>query len=800
MSIIGNNIIAGASGNQGYEIERSLRFNRDDSTELNFTPSSTGNQRTWTWSAWIKRSLMNTSGTFQHLFNPQRGGDGSNESVMRFRDDNTLEIYDSGALRGQLITSQVFRDVSAWYHIVFVLDTTQATAANRAKLYVNGEQVTSFSTETYPSQDTTWGWNAAQEHGLGVYALYSAQYFSGYMAEVNFVDGTALNQYDFGKVDPSSGAWIPKKYSGTYGTNGFYLNFSDNSSVSALGTDSSGNGNNFTPSNFSVTAGAGNDSLEDTPTNNWCTLNPISSNASATLANGNLDTPMQDNKANNGTIGVSSGKWYWEVTVNDNSSYCPYLGVTSYSQENDPDSSPTLNSSAARSVLTISNPSTYKNYTASSTASGSNQGNHGTIGITLDLDACEIKWYKNNSLVHTDTTIPTDGTTLFPYFGITNSGVGGWNSTSFNFGQRAFSYPQTGFKALNTANLPVPTVKKGSEYFNTVLYVGNGTSQSITGVGFQPDWIITKTRSITSGTSVVDAVRGADKVLGTAGTSAEATQSSGQGITSFDSDGFSLGTDANLGSTNYNSANYVAWNWKAGGTTTTPTQGTIASTASVNTDAGFSIVSYTGSGSNGTIGHGLGVAPSMVIVKNRDRVTDWSVWAEPVVDQYGAAYAVFLQDTAGAGSYSGVFNSTAPTSTVFSVGTSSSTNFISEDYIAYCFAEVEGYSKVGSYTGNGSSDGVFIYLGFKPAFVIFKGSSIASNWCILDATRDTFNVTERTIQANSSAAELTTLSDCDFLSNGIKIRSVVTNDTNVSGQTYIYMAFAKHPFKYANAR
>ena len=226
--------------------------------------------------------------------------------------------------------------------------------------------------------------------------------------------------------------------------------------------------------------------------------------------------------------------------------------------------------------------------------------------------------------------------------------------------------------------------------------------------------------------------------------------------------------------------------------------GSTKSTVRANAEAGFSIVSYTGSGANATIGHGLGVAPSMVIVKNRDASTDWSVYAQPAIDQYGAAYAVFLQAQSGAGSYAGVFNSTAPTSTVFSVGTSSSTNSNTKDYIAYCFSNVNSYLKIGKYTGNGSTNGTFIYTGFRPAFVMTKRIDSTGSWYIFDSTRATFNEAEPYSLANAGNTEATDLG-WDLLSNGFKHRTSYIEQNAWSG-IYMYMAFAETPFKYANAR
>jgi len=294
---------------------------------------------------------------------------------------------------------------------------------------------------------------------------------------------------------------------------------------------------------------------------------------------------------------------------------------------------------------------------------------------------------------------------------------------------------------------------------------------------------------------LVDAVRGNTKQLASNLTNAESTANNA--LTSFNSNGFTVGTNTDGYNVNANTQTYIGWQWKANGAGSTNTAGSITSTVSANTSAGFSIVTYTGTGANATVGHGLGVAPSMVIYKRRSASDGWAVYFSSI----GATNNLVLQSTAAQQANGNVYwNSTAPTSTVFTAGTDSAVNASTATYVAYCFAQIAGYSAFGSYTGNGSSDGPFIFTGFRPRFVMFKGSSIASNWCMLDSSRNTYNLTDATLQANDSAAELTNLSDVDFLSNGIKIRDVVTNDTNVSGETYIYMAFAENPFKYANAR
>jgi len=332
------------------------------------------------------------------------------------------------------------------------------------------------------------------------------------------------------------------------------------------------------------------------------------------------------------------------------------------------------------------------------------------------------------------------------------------------------------------------TINKGSSYFNPVLYTGTGASNSVTGVGFKPDWVWIKSRSLVRSNQLNDIVRGAGIILATDNTSAEFTDTNR--ISSFNVDGFSLGTNDNV---NGSGATYVGWNWLGSNTTASNTNGSITSTVSANTTSGFSIVGYTGTAANATVGHGLGVAPKMIIVKNRSAVAQWEVYHVST----GNTSAMQLSGTGTPDVSSTYWNNTTPTSTLFSIGTGTPTNGSGNSIIAYCFAEVKGYSKFGSYTGNGSTDGPFVYTGFKPAYVMIKNSTFASqSWWISDNKRTTYNVASTTgnfLAANISDAEVTSGNTVDFLSNGFKIRTAY-DGTNNSGSTPIYMAFAENPF------
>jgi len=331
-------------------------------------------------------------------------------------------------------------------------------------------------------------------------------------------------------------------------------------------------------------------------------------------------------------------------------------------------------------------------------------------------------------------------------------------------------------------------INKPDEYFNTVLYTGDDSSnRGITGVGFQPDLVWNKARNQAFNHYLFDSVRGAGQLIFPNDTAAEQDKSAE--FISFDSNGFTVTQNAGSLGINWSSGNYANWCWLGANGTASNTDGSITSTVSANTTSGFSIVSYTGTGSNATIGHGLGTTPSMIIVKERDNANNWFVYHSSL----GATKQLILQETDAEASFTATWNDTEPTSSFFSVGTNLGTNRSGGGLIAYCFAEKKGFSKFGSYTGNGNADGTFVYTGFKPAFVMLKVSSTTNDWIILDNKRDTFNVATKKLLPNVSNAESSDSGvSTDFLSNGFKFRTS-GNNVNVSGGTYIYMAFADEP-------
>jgi len=1112
------------SGATDYELEQSLRFDDDDSAYLSRTPASAGNQKTWTWSGWVKRGNLDTE---QVIFGG--GTSGTNNCLIRFNSDNTLRFHNyASSFQWNLTTTAVYRDTSSWYNIIAVADTSNGTSGNRVRLYVNGQRITAFGTETYPSQNYDGLINSSIEHTLAKYPSASS-YQDGYLAEVNFIDGAAKAPADFGETG-TYGEWKPIEYSGTYGTNGFYLPFkqdytvegfstvtyrgngatnhyiggtgfqpdliwlksrtdgsddhqlydsirgaaptlypsdtyAENPGTSLLsfeadgftvgndtgingsgesnvawnwdmggsnatntdgsitatvranttygqsivtydgnnggtvghgldsapnmliwkqrdGTDAwmvwhSGYGNNgfqqlnttaaavgeyswfmgstapsstlvtmgnggtvnasgnsyvmyafhdvtgyskfgsytgnastnavttgfapafvmlkdttgsghswemhdsvrgadfgllanesdaentsgtdvidFTDTGFTLKNSNGNlngsgntyiymafadkreyaywldqsgnnndwtsnnltesDISVDSPTNNFATLNPLDNAASFTLSEGNLKSAVTGvNNLSPATFGMTSGKWYFEYYLVSGSD--DVFGVSQQGKTN-------WNSDTGTWVLRSGSGTGALSWNRdTSTGYDMNYVNDFTnadvVSVAVDMDSGKI-WFAINGTWNPDasnnTPNPASGTyprysnlsgTIVP---VVSQSIGSGASTWVaNFGQDSsfagnktaqgnqdgndigdFYYtPPTGFLALCTKNLPDVDVVP-SEHFNTVLWTGDGTDdRSITGVGFQPDWVWGKGRSNGGSHRIADAVRGATKLLMADDTGAEYTSNA---VKTFISDGFT--TSRTGGNLNDNNWTFVAWNWKANGSGSSNTDGSSNSTVSANTDAGFSIVSYTGQSGAQTIGHGLSKTPEMIILKNRSDADEWLVY-------YGYKDNYLRLDTNAAEGDNTFWNDTAPTPSVFSVGDSRPSNSgHGSNYIAYCFHSVDGYSKAdGFYIGNASTDGVFNYCGFSPKWIMIKRKNAVNNWYIYDTARTANNPNGTVLLADSSNAEATqTYFQIDILSNGWKARAS-DGAINTSGE-YIYLAFAETPFKYSNAR
>ncbi len=788
-------------------LNNSLRFRSSASAYLNRTPTATGSQQKFTLSTWVKLGSFATGVDKFIWASADNAAAGVNPSLLWKTFSGTYTfIFDLGT-GGGLTTTQVFRDPSAWYHVVINADTTQATAADRMKMYINGNQVTAFSSATYPTQNTNILINTPSYPArIGGVLLTSStdRFFDGYMADINFIDGQALEPYYFGNND-ANGVWKPILYKGTYGTNGYYLTFGNTTSTTTLGYDSSPNGNNWTTNNISLTAGTTYDAMTDVPTNtsatvaNYAVLDPLDPTTSGnmTLSNANLTmTTSAANRSRLSTIYVPSGKWYAEVTFTTASGSLSGCMVGLCRSE---DATSVVASYLGSSTNSYGYNQGGDKYNAgSATAYGASYTNNDIIGIAFDADAGTVTFYKNNTSQGTAFT----GLSTSSLWSIgVSSGISSTSAnivSNINFGQRPFSYtPPTGFVALNTFNLPTPTILQGNKYMDATLYTQNGAASNvIVNAGqFKPDLVWIKNRD-TAGTwnNLVDSVRGGSKTLYSNATNAEGTDNF---INTFNSNGFTLNI-GDSGTNNTAGRTQVGWQWQAGqGSTSSNTSGSITSTVSVNATAGFSVVSWTANGVNGaTIGHGLGVAPAMMIFKERSAAgNNWSVYHKSI----GNTGRVFLDLTNATSTSVTAWNNTSPTSTVFTVGTSAALNTNGSTMVGYCWAEIAGFSAFGSYTGNGSADGTFIYTGFRPKYLLIKRTDSAGySWFLWDSVRNTYNVAQYDLYPNVADAEGSG-DYVDILSNGFKMRDTGAS-RNASGGTYIYMAFAEVPTKFANAR
>ena len=773
-----NNLRRGSAGAAGaYEIDRSLRFNGADNAYLSFTPGSAGNQTTWTYSVWVKRSALSSAD--YDIF-----GNNANFNDYLFFNATTdnFEYYvsNAGGYSGPHNTNAIYRDTAAWYHIVWTRDTNNGTDADRSRIYVNGVRQT-MSAQPSISSGFQGHINAASEHRIG--NLQDSFDYEGYMTEINFIDGQALDASSFGETDSDTGAWVPKKYAGSYGSQGYYLNFSDNSNTTAatLGKDSSGNSNNWTPNNFSVSAGVGDDSSLDTPTNNCCTMSSTD-HGGITVSNGGLDMGgnTQDKHVRASWALPESGKYYWEVTATTvTSPHYHGVGIAHISAS--------MTSAAFATDGFKMYAATGEKYHDADSGTGFDTFDDGdVISIAVDMDAGKI-WAAKNGTWQASGNPATGANPMYDNF-LAYSTIKQWhpswhsfkngNVASFNFGQRAFAHtPPTGFKTLCTANLPEPTIKDGTKYFNTVLWSGNNTSgRGITGVGFQPDFVWIKSRSHDAAHQLFDDVRGANKVLQIDDSSVEVTNPAYGYLSAFNSDGFTLTegtyTDYEMGNVNMTGRTYVGWNWKEGASN------------------GFDIVSFTPSSGANTYSHGLGVKPDCIFFRSRTEAAAWDVYHSALT----ADYKLYLSDSV-AKIDSGFMNDTEPTSSVFTYDPGSQDG---ETHIAYCFSNVSGFLKAGSYLGNGTANGPFVYTGFKVAYLLVKNSNRGAHWTVYDIKRETINPNDEILEPNNTNTEVTG-HDFDFLSNGFQVRNS-NSSFNHSGETMIFMAIAETPFKYANAR
>ena len=815
-------------GLYSHTIDQSLRFVSGEANYLSRTQGSPTLEKKYTISAWIK--LGNISATTRMIIGGYDNSTG--QYPFYLRSDHKLGFYDSDGVSSYYVLygSSELRDPSAWYHVVLNFDSANSTAAYRVRIYINNveETMTGYgvpSSSTLPLNRPGYGNQSGTILQVGASNNNTSNPFDGYMAEVHFIDGSVLAPTEFGET--VAGIWIPKDTSDlTFGNNGFRLKFQDSS---ALGDDTSGNSNDFTATSGWQT----NDQVPDSPTNNFCTYNHLDRNAfnNSFISHGNLNVADYVSNAAltiGGTMSMRSGKWYFEILRKAavNGGYWGIIREDKFAGQSSTGGTGT--SSGDYAYYVQYNGSLIKN--GSSTSSFTSAfSTDDIIQVAYDADTGKVWFGRNNTWGGSGD--PANGTneagTVDSYsdygYKVWTSVIGNafsYEQATLNCGQDSsfageitaggntddngigdFKYaPPSGFLALCSANLPDPSIdpakgEQPADYFNTVSWTGNDVNdRAITGVGFQPDWVWIKNRDVTESHNLYDVIRGAGQQLYSNSADAEFDRGI-YGLKSFTSDGFTLGTGGEVNDTN---EKYVAWNWLAGGSASSNSDGSITSSVSVNTEAGFSIVGYTGNATNGaTVGHGLSQAPEYVIFKNRSSGVNWLVQG----DGFGspASGNIILLNTTGSAYANANFNTTLGASTI-TLDTGSNYNGSGHNIIAYCFHSVDGYSKVGTYTGNGSStDGTFVYTGFRPAFIIYRETGNTNNWIMLDKERDPNNVIGGFLYPNLTAAEATGYTILDFCSNGFKHRSTATSG-NRSGGSYAYIAFAEQPFKYANAR
>ena len=742
-------------------IAKSLIFNDGSNPNLTRTaggsPSST---KIFTLSWWVKRCTLSTTQTMIGLAEVTGS---TNRPVMNFDSSNRLQVVTSGGTTMNKISTRGFFDTSKWYHFVVRVDTTQSTAADRVRIYVDGDQITSFSTNTIPSQNAAFQL-VTQQMNIGRLSGTSQQ-FDGYLAEINYADGQSYAPTQFGMTDTSSGRWVPTTVSVTYGNNGYRLQFA-NSAGQTVGDDTSGNTNDFTVNNLDAA-----DATTDSPTQNHSIMDSNITAGSISLNEGGtkLLAPSGDYGTAVGTlafdINTSTG-YYWEVTFNASSG--TEIGVI----ENNKRPTASNAGDAGASILQArggggGNTWWIDQDDSSVDDTGVSHADGHRIGVAVKEGKI---WFAYNNTYFFSGNPSTGANPAFTglgarglhraFFRTYNSGI-----MYSHMNENDWSYsPPTGFKALQQDNL-VTSTKEIS------------------------DLVWTKNRDSSDAHTVLDSFRGGSARLETDDAGAEATVTNM--INKFLAGGQQIGSYADM---NRSGDSFVSWNWHAnGGTSSANTDGsgaTIASTIQANDTAGFSMVTYTGTGSNGKVAHGLSAAPHWVVVKNRGESEGWTNYH---IGMDSATKIMTWNNTNSQADSAGDWNSTAPTSTIVNVGTNARTNKNTINYIMYCWRPVKGYSKFGKYEGNNSaSNGIFIHTGFKPSWLMVKSLDENYGWKIFDNKRSPTNPVDNSIDADAKGTENTSTYIVDFCANGIKMRD--SNSNTNAAVTYIYMAFAEHPF------
>ena len=776
----------------GIQIEKSLRFEEDDTTYLEASP--TFNTKKYTFSFWIKPVKKGGGAILSYNMV------GNNRQSFSYGDyeghfANQLRV--GGSTKSQYATTAAHRDFSSWYHVVYRWDTDNGTQDDRFIVYVNGvRRAMTQYTGTVSGQTGYIGDGNTINIGKSTDGYSKARF---YLADFHLIDGQAYDATYFGYTDAQTGQWRPKEYTGSYGSGGFHLEFKDTSN---LGKDTSGNANNWTANNFSVAAGENNDSLLDTPTNNFATFSSLVKSANTITQGGLKVTCSSSTDASfHSTLGVSSGKYYMEFLVKSTSNYV--IGVSGTQVNSDYYSAGNqvgfwLGSSFTRVFKNGSNITSNSvvvgNFESGVEGSNTAWSVDDIAGLALDMDKKIIYLYKGSTQVG---YVDLSGYSYEKVF------FGGGNYISGqvyvgNFGQRPFAHtPPTGYRSLCSKNLATPSpasVVNPRRHFGTLIYSGNGavSGREVTGLEFQPDFVWIKNRTQGYDHHLYDSVRGVGKWLESNDTTAEQT---GTHMDGFLPNGISVGNGVNSQRTNAADGTYVAWCWKAGGTAVTNTVGNISAQVSANQEAGFSIITYTGDGNtSGNVGTGLRSTEPLAfaIVKRRDSTSDWHVGHHGANQGVNFAYHLNLNDTS-------ILSGNSPYHMASQSATNGDRLYLAEGgltssatYVAYVWQERPGFSKFGHYSGTSDSDGVYVDCGFRPAFIIFKKFSTSTDsWEMHDSVRNTTNPVGNSLNPDTNSTEGSNR-NVDFLAQGFKHRNANGN-TNEGGCGYVFMAWAEQP-------
>ena len=789
----------------GWQMKRSLRWEQNDGAYLSRTGSSPTGGGKYSYSSWIKR--VDLGG--QTCLWGAGGGSQTNthaEGIYITGSDQVALIYrgavGSGSVGWYAYSTATLRDITSWVHVMLTYDNSQSGISNKIKYYFNGVEsaygggVGSPGDLEYVNKSGVTQYIGRMDQGGG------PGYARVYQAETHVADGYIWTPSDFGYTDAQTGQWRPKRpedISVNYGNNGFYLDYADNTSTSTIGIDRSGNSNNWTANNFSVSAGSGNDSLIDTPTNNFPVINPLHGTTTNVYdaRNGNLDFDLANSEFAICSVYLpTSGKWYAECVFTTIES--GDVGVFNPDAIHRPDDELSFDGrwSGVRYGKANGTASIYTDNSA--VQSGLTLiSNNDIVGILVDRDAGTISFTINGTAKGTPVLISTIYHQNLPLaFRAARTSSGGSNVVGyFNFGQRPFSHLPTGYKSLSSRNRTTPSaaeVVRPQRHFGVLSWTGNDSSQTVTGLEFKPDFVWIKGRRSGEHHFFTDIIRGAGHRLQSSSQAVESDRSSE--VTSFVRGGITVaGTHNEI---NGGGVNIIAMCWKGGGAAVANSDGSIASQVSANQEAGFSIVTWTGNATAGaTVGHGLGKAPACIFLKGRNFEDHWAVYHKGIGTSLSDSNRKLLKlnDEVVYQTSTSYWNDTSPTASVFSLGTDQRTNKNTGTFVAYCWAEIPGYSSFGRYRGNGSSDGPYIHLGFKPAFIIYKKSDGGSdNWEMQNTTIDTDNPVNESMYPNTSGAQ-STGRNVDFLANGFKIRNTNGGTNEGRSYTYIYMAWAERP-------